>query len=62
MHNLGSAYICLPKHNDSAALTTQLEESMTFDPRGQLINTNTLQQDADWPAYDTLFWMIEKKT
>lgn len=59
MNNLGSAYICLPEHNDPAALITQLEESMTFDPWGQLINTNT--QDADWPAYDTLFGMIEKR-
>lgn len=46
-HTLSSISNCLPKHNGPAALTTQLEESLTFDPWGQLINTNTPPWDAN---------------
>lgn len=64
IHTLGSTSNWLPKHNGPAALTTQLEESLNFNPGGQLINTNTPPRDAndqlnEW--YDTqTLWMIDK--
>lgn len=46
IHTLGSISNCLPKHNGPAALTTQLEESLTFNLRGQL-NTRDANDQLD---------------
>lgn len=46
-HTLNSFLDCLPKHNGPAVLTTQLEEGLTSNLWGHLINTNTPPWDAN---------------